>query len=259
MQLTPELKAEYVRLYKSLKVNHTQRYSLTNLVTKMRAFRERYVAITEPLGLPWGLLAVIHYMECGMDFDRHLHNGDPLSNRTTRVPAGRPTCHHGPFTFEESATDALQYRGFDKVSEWTISRILFELEAYNGWGYRKYHPETLSPYLWGGTNHYQKGKYVADGKWSEVAVSKQLGAAAILTKLLSEETKQTPRETSKPPITFQFSKATEEGQKLQQWLNSFDGIELATDGITGRNTSDAFMKVTGRYLHGDPKHARAGQ
>jgi len=28
-------------------------------------------------------------MECGLDFTRHLHNGDPLIARTVRAPAGR--------------------------------------------------------------------------------------------------------------------------------------------------------------------------
>ena len=41
----------------------------------------------------------------------------------------------------------------------------------------------LSPYLWSGSNHYAKGKYVADGKWSSVAVSGQTGAIPVLKRM----------------------------------------------------------------------------
>ncbi len=41
----------------------------------------------------------------------------------------------------------------------------------------------LSPYLWSFSTHYQCGKYVADGRWSETAVSKQCGAAVLLRRL----------------------------------------------------------------------------
>jgi len=59
----------------------------------------------------------------------------------------------------------------------------FKLEGFNGFGYRTRHPEVLIPYLWSFTNHYQKGKFVADGKFDPNAVSKQCGAAAILKPL----------------------------------------------------------------------------
>jgi len=40
-----------------------------------------------------------------------------------------------------------------------------------------------SPYLWSFSNHYLKGKYVADGKWDPNAVSQQAGAMVILRRL----------------------------------------------------------------------------
>ena len=42
-----------------------------------------------------------------MRFDQHLHNGDPLSGRTTHVPPGRPRPASPPFTWEQSAHDAI--------------------------------------------------------------------------------------------------------------------------------------------------------
>jgi lysozyme family protein len=40
--------------------------------------------------VPWYLVGIIHYRECSLYFSRHLHNGEPLTERTRRVPAGRP-------------------------------------------------------------------------------------------------------------------------------------------------------------------------
>lgn len=131
-------------------------------------------------GIPWYAIALIHYLECGLNFNRQLFNGDPLTNYTTHVPKGQPQVgHKPPFSFEESAAAALKYQNFDKIDHWTLPVILRNLEAYNGFGYEKYH-NMYSPYLWSGSNHYSKGKYVADGKFDPNAVSKQIGAAIIL-------------------------------------------------------------------------------
>ncbi|MEB3117756.1 MAG: hypothetical protein VKL01_05270, partial [Limnothrix sp.] len=50
---------------------------------------------------------------------------------------------------------------------------------FNGFGYRLYRPTVLTPYLWSGSNHYQAGKYVADGKFDPQAVSEQVGVAVL--------------------------------------------------------------------------------
>lgn len=157
------------------------------VVRTIRANRERYERISRlAVGMiPWDFIAIIHHMECGLNFGKHLHNGDPLSARTRLVPAGRPVAGSPPFTFEASAVDALTMQGkeFHRVTDWSIPALLHRLEGFNGYGYRKFHPDVLSPYLWSGSNHYTRGKYVADGKWSNTAVSKQLGTALILKAL----------------------------------------------------------------------------
>ena len=65
--------------------------------------------------MPWYVVGLIHTMESSGNFAAHLHNGDPLSARTTHVPAGRPKAGAPPFTWEESATDALTMQGFAKL------------------------------------------------------------------------------------------------------------------------------------------------
>ena len=84
-------------------------------------------------GIPWYFIACVHYMECSFSFNKHLHNGDPLTGYTVQVPANRPKVGHGPpFTFEESAIDALQLMKYDKVTNWSLPFILQKLEGYNG-------------------------------------------------------------------------------------------------------------------------------
>jgi lysozyme family protein len=129
-------------------------------------------------GIPWEFIGIIHGMECGFNFAAHLHNGDPLTARTVRVPAGRPKSGSPPFTWRESAADALTLKGFHHVSDWSVPRMLYLLEKYNGFGYRMRGVPT--PYLWSFSSLYEKGKFVADGKYDPDKVSKQCGAAVML-------------------------------------------------------------------------------
>lgn len=163
-------------------INISAKKKVETLVSNIDRYKEVSHHFPNP-GLKWWFVAVIHEMECSQNFNRHLHNGDRLINRTINVPAGRPIKGIPPFTFTESAIDALELKGADKITDWSIGNILYFLEGYNGYGYEKYH-HINSPYLWSGTNHYTKGKYIADGKWDENAVSKQVGVAILLKYII---------------------------------------------------------------------------
>jgi hypothetical protein len=110
--------------------------------------------------------------------EEHLHNGDPLQARTVHVPAGRPAAASPPFTWRQSAVDALTLKKFQEVADWSMPRMLYLLEKYNGFGYRMRRVPT--PYLWSFSNLYEKGKFVQDGRFDSEAVSKQCGAALML-------------------------------------------------------------------------------
>jgi lysozyme family protein len=144
--------------------------------------RLRYERVEARTKVPWKIIAAIHWMEASGNFGCHLHNGDSLKARTRRVPAGRPRYGKPPFAWEDSAVDALEYDGLAK-HPWGKDRTadLLKIELFNGPGYRN--RKLNSPYLFSGCQHYDCGKYVADGKWSSTAVSKQLGAACILRML----------------------------------------------------------------------------
>lgn len=154
-------------------------------VGTMNMNKYRYLEVAhqfENPGLKWWLVALIHEMECTQNFHCHLHNGDPLTAKTIHVPVGRPL-GEPPFTFLQSAVDALKLQGADRITDWSIGNVLYFLEGYNGYGYAKYHNNN-SPYLWSGSNHYTSGKYVADGKYDASAVSSQIGIALLIKKLL---------------------------------------------------------------------------
>ncbi len=182
IRLTKALTAEYQNLFDTCSIQPQHRAAVARLARQLTEQQPRYAAVAQLTHIPWAIIAVIHAMESSQGFNRHLHNGDPLHSRTVNVPAHRPLTKP-PFTWEASATDALHYSGLAKWHDWRIAGTLFKLEAYNGWGYRRYHPQVLSPYLWSFSQHYQRGKYAADGKFDTQLISQQCGAAVLLKQL----------------------------------------------------------------------------
>lgn len=187
IRLSPLLRAEYEHLFKTCVIRPERAGVVDRIVTEIEQSPDsvRYHRIESASGIPWFFVAAIHEMESGRDFTTHLHNGDPLTTQTTHVPCGRPPRPPPPggYSWEESATDALSLRGLGPETAWSLPGVLFQLERYNGWGYRISHPEVLSPYLWSFSEHYSSGKYAADGIWSPTVVSRQCGAAVILRRM----------------------------------------------------------------------------
>jgi lysozyme family protein len=132
-----------------------------------------YRAASKTSGVPAGLIAALNYRESGGLFTRYLGNGDPLSRKSTNVPAGR-----GPFaTWELGAADALA--GIEKPADgrWTIEFALYIAEVYNGRGYIA-HGEN-SPYVWAGTNYEQRGMFTTDHGFDASAFDARAGVAAL--------------------------------------------------------------------------------
>jgi lysozyme family protein len=262
VKLTAALRKEYERLFESCVIRPSRLKEVDATADRLVANRSRYEAVGQSTGVPWAVVAVVHNMEASLTFTSHLHNGDPLTGRTIQVPKGRPQSGQPPFTWEVSAADALGMKGLGADTDWTVPGTLFVLEGYNGWGYRRFHPEVLSPYLWSASEHYTSGKYVADGTFSETAVSKQTGAAVLMRRLAERgalEFPDQPRPEPDEPLLVAFSKRlsadparVEQAKQLQRWLNTHPGIFVLVDGVPGRRTSDAFRAVTGTLLPADP-------
>lgn len=160
-------------------VNHQDQ--IASRVDHLVSNAPRYKALGTSLQIPWFFVGVIHSLESNFDFTSHLHNGDPLSARTVHVPEKRPTQGEPPFTWEESATDALRMKGFSGQADWSLARMLFRWESYNGFGYRRL--GLPSPYLWSFSQHYTKGLFVKDHVFDPDKVSRQCGAAVLLRVL----------------------------------------------------------------------------
>lgn len=179
----PDLADEYVTLFRRAKFKDAASEKNAKEFAKI-AFsnKSRYEKLELELKIPWWFIAGVHLLEASFNFSTHLHNGDRLSARTFRVPAGRPKNGNPPFTWEQSATDALKFENLDNLEDWSLARALYRWEAFNGFGYRN--RRIATPYLWSFSTNYTKGKYIGDGVFSPTAISKQCGAAAFLKALI---------------------------------------------------------------------------
>lgn len=146
--------------------------------------REVYERISQKTGIPPQLIAAIHYRESTANFNTYLHNGQKLGQVTTKVPKGILFDN-----FEDAAVHALLQKeylrkayGLNAQSNDLIAMLSYA-EAYNGLGY--YFKDLVSPYVYSGTNVYQKGKYVDDGKFNPKYVDSQPGVYILINAITS--------------------------------------------------------------------------
>lgn len=194
------MKLGYLNLWNQCRVRPEEQALVEGIAKGIEANRQRYEQVASVIGCPWWFVGIIHYMEGSGSFKTHLHNGDPLTARTRRVPAGRPLVGNPPFDWDSSAIDALKMKGLHTIKDWCLERCLFEWERYNGWGY-VYH-RINSAYVWSYTNLYVSGKYIKDGAFSATAVSKQAGAAAILKGLIAIKAVDSTFQETEPMINI---------------------------------------------------------
>jgi lysozyme family protein len=257
--LTPQLQSEYQRMFESCAINPEKYPEVDTILNSILKGKTFYEAVEKRLGIPWYFIGIVHCLEGSCNFGVHLHNGDPLNARTVQVPAGRPREGTPPFSWQASAEDALTLKQFNNLSDWSIPSMLYRFEGYNGFGYRKPAINIPSPYLWSFSNHYKRGKFVADGNYSPAAISKQCGAAVLLRRFFE---KQLAKDNSSDRImlitelgdqvAFAPNRYSAKAEELQKLLNA-NGAFLKADGKAGRNTSDAYFRITGKFLTNDPE------
>jgi lysozyme family protein len=182
---TEDMSREYEALFATSRIRPERAEIVRAVVARIFQTRAmaRYREVAEHTGVPAPVIGILHSLEANLDFGRHLHNGDPLSGRTVRVPRGRPVDGTPPFTWAQSAADVMRLQKIDQWTDWTVSGAAYVLERYNGFGYRNRQPPAASPYLWSFTTAYASGKYVADHVWSDTAVSNQCGGMALLREM----------------------------------------------------------------------------
>lgn len=173
------MKIDYKTIYTTAILIPEKTLLVEARVSRILQNKNAYLEVERKAQVPWWCVAAIHSLECSLDFKCHLHNGDSLASRTWRTPKGRPVNppENGRYyEWWESAADALS--NVWKPVMWNQWGCLAFLEEYNGLGYRAH--SVYSPYLWACTSYYSTGLYTADGKFSPLAVSNNIGAAALL-------------------------------------------------------------------------------
>jgi lysozyme family protein len=175
----------YTQLWNTIELKQERIAALESHLARVLQGLPKYKEAGASAGIPWWWIGIIHGLEGGYNFGTHLHNGDPLKARTVHVPAGRPKTGEPPFTWTQSASDALGAEESLKSNSWSSpAYIAYTLESYNGYGYRS--KGINSPYLWSFSNQYSKGKYIGDGVYSSSAISAQAGGMAILKHAINK-------------------------------------------------------------------------
>lgn len=178
-----ELSVEYKMCIDLCAMRPEKKGEVDAVVQTLLTLKPKYVSLATDLKIPWYFIAIVHRMESDNNFDTHLYNGDPLTARTVNVPKGRPLDGNPPYSWEESAKDALTLNGLAGLSVWDEVTTLYRLERYNGMGYRAF--GIWTPYLWSYSNLYSKGRFVSDGKFEADSISEGCGAALLLRQMIS--------------------------------------------------------------------------
>lgn len=176
-----DTRAGYLALWqmaKLLPVDHDKAVAIARRIADT-AHRPAFDAVEKVTGVPWFVVGCLLYRESDLDLNTYLGNGEPLSRVTHLVPAGR-----GPFTgpnaFLNGAVDALSHEGMTGITDWSIERVLYWCERFNGQGYFN---KGNSPYIWSWTDQYHGGLFTGDGIYSASTVDSRPGVAALLKAL----------------------------------------------------------------------------
>ncbi len=171
--------------WQTASINPNRLAEATKAAHRLLTGIDNYSLVSQATNVAPQVIGCFHYREASFSFSTHLANGDPLWNSDgTPMPTVHDPRGLGPFdSWVSAAIGAIQNEGFEHGYHWDLVNALDNCEIWNGLGYREM--GVPSPYVWAGTNHYVRGKYVADGVYDPNAVDDQLGCAAILKVLKS--------------------------------------------------------------------------
>lgn len=252
ISLSPALIKDYADAWRRMEPNDQQ--DARRVALRIERGRSRYEEVERLTGVPWWIVGTLHYRENGSDmgmpnevgkFQAYLGNGEPLTRKTTIAPTGR-----GPFeTWQRGAEDALglklkvQDGGYQHISIPApysssfryVEVCAFFFELWNGLGYRIWHPEVPSEYLWGLSSVHCRGKYTSDGKFDPNSRTKQHGAMVCLYGLAALGIIDQPTCMDLPQEPD--PEAWYERVLLQQFLNKVSprSAPLKIDGAIGPN------------------------
>ena len=238
----PQYEQGYIDDWASLSIRPERAADIQRQARLLLQGKAIYATIEAKTGVPWWFIGLCHYRESNFNFNTYLGNGQALNRVTTIVPKGRGP-FLGPDAFVDGAVDALRIEGFIGATDWSIARVLYRLEGFNGYGYHGY--GVNSPYLYGGSTLYgppeaRGGKYVSDGVFNPNVVDTQLGTAVILKELMQLDSTITIQPAPAQQSIQPEDEAASSALWLQQSLNRLGGTTLLDeDSWNGRPTMAA--------------------
>ena len=217
----------------------------------------RYQAVAARTNMPAKLIAAIHWRESSGSFGTYLHQGDPLGKPAVNHPSNIPVFH----VWEDAAVHALTMKSHHQDSlnmdsdTTSVGKIGAYSELYNGLGY--HYRDKHSPYVYAGSSVYDKGKYVADGKFDGNVVDKQVGVVPLMGSIqgLGPNADLEPKKLDADFVWQQFLKnggVIKQGQNsmlvqaLQERLNEM-GYDVQADGDFGPGTLRAVKVFQAEY------------
>jgi lysozyme family protein len=252
---------EYVRLLASMIVDPRRAPEIERWAQKLAGplYWPRYEQVQGMTAIPGELIAALDYRESSANPRCALGQGDLWSEVSRHYPSG---C--GPFaSWVAAAAFYIHREHFDDHShEWSWPYACWKIEGWNGFGPRNHGIHT--GYLWAGTNHYYRGKYVADGEWDQSAEDKQIGAIPLMMRIMEIRGTSLPGMPGKVvalgpkpmPAPLGVGATPSPGHDvlwLQAALNKVLKIDLITDGLYGRETRSAvrdYQKLRGLTVDG---------
>ena len=235
-----DLRSDYASLWLRMEVQPDKVQAVNAIANRLLGSKSVYQKVSQTTGVPWFVIAALHNRESDADFDTYLGNGEALNHVTRLVPKGR-----GPFpSWEAGAIDALDLDRLNLVTDWSPERACYEIEKFNGFGYRA--KGVNSPYLWSFSNNYQSGKYVADGVFSSSAVDRQCGAMPIIRQIMALDPTANFQAPAIPaslavPTALAIGSRGDRVTQLQTALKQRGYPVGDVDGIYGSTTQSAVL------------------
>lgn len=261
-------RADYEKMIAGMVV--TRPDAVAEAVRRVETSLAFYVDLAAAVNVPAVVIGAIDYREDNCDPSRGIGQGDRWDRKSVNVPRG---C--GPFASRKAADIFyIRYDHLDRppvsYAEGGLAVGCFEQEGYNGWGYAAH--GIRSPYIAGGTNFQQRGKYTSDGHWDPDHMDEQVGTLPIMVELIKRHPELAfgvpivaapgivPENPT--PLPGQFAGATLTGTRwIQASLNRLGAVPaniapLDVDGNYARNTRAAVRAF--QIVHGLDPDGTAG-
>lgn len=242
MLLSTNLRREYVKLFRTCEIRpewEAEVHAAANRI--LRHTNSRYFEVAYETQVPSLVVGILHYLDSECSFEKLLADGEDKGG------------DHPVKRWQRSAIATLKARALEDVRSWDLPTILHQFERWKGFQYRQAPRPLNAPHLWGGSCHYQKGLVTEGGQFEPELEYRAIGAATLLRFFSEREVFHPFVPVSDQEPAYDPHTSSPEVADLQRALNRFPGVFLAVDGIAGPITSEAYRRLTGSYLAGDPR------